>query len=74
MLYVIIKKFGLDVDVKELIIWSCLVHRMQDIMSTQTEIINTSQSVEKFKYFGTIVGNQNCMREEIEGRLTLGNV
>ena len=30
-------------------------------------------SVEKFKYFGSLLANQNCMLKEIKGRLTLGN-
>jgi hypothetical protein len=31
------------------------------------------ESVEKFKYFGTTLTDQNCMQDEIKSKLNLGN-
>jgi hypothetical protein len=39
-----------------------------------TKIANRSfEEVAKFKYFGTILTDQNCMHEEIKSRLNSGN-
>ena len=34
---------------------------------------NTSESVDEFRYLGTILTNQNSLQDEIKSRLTSGN-
>jgi len=50
---------------RKLIIWSCLMYRMQDEITTERE--------EEFKNLGETLTNQNSIHEEIEGILNTGN-
>jgi hypothetical protein len=52
---------------------TCAAHLiLLDHVCTDTDNKHLA-SMKKFKYFGRILANQNCMHKEIRVKLTLGN-